>query len=78
MKLVFVTKKLSRLWLLLEALFGFQEKKLASYHDFGSLPGVFENQFQMTFQIDNFFFQFQSSQNYANIEKSTKRPTCVA
>ena len=59
MKLVFVTKKLSRLWLLLEALFGFQEKKLASYHDFGSLPGVFENQFQMTFQIDNFFFNFR-------------------
>ena len=35
--------------------FWFFTKKIVSYHDFGSLPDVFEKQFQMTFQIDIFF-----------------------
>ena len=36
--------------------FRFFTKKNVSYDDFSSLPGVFENQFQRGFQIDNCFF----------------------
>ena len=55
MKLIFRMKKFSHLWLLLQAVFKFSLKKMVSYHDFGSLPSVFENQFQRRFQLDIFF-----------------------
>ena len=54
MKLNFETKTSSQLWLTLEAVFGFTQKKFVSYHAFGYPRGVFENQFQRLFQIDNF------------------------
>ena len=63
MKLIFRMKNFSHLWLLLQAVFKFSLKKMVSYHDFGSLPSVFENQFQRRFQLDIFFSQNRSSQN---------------
>ena len=53
--------------------FRFFTKKLVLYLDFGPSTGTFENQFQMTFQIDNFFSisDFLKVGNYPKKGKKT-------